>query len=84
KGNFEAYRNYFDYLAQVEDKDTSNTTYLREFNAYFDANLGGGSAIEKLDAIYSTIDSNSSYSYDGWNAFKEYHSNLCNTAAWTV
>ncbi len=84
KGNFEAYRNYFDYLALVEDKDTSNTTYLREFNTYFNANLAGGNPIEKLDAIYSTLDATSSYSYDGWNAFKDYHSNLCNNAAWTV
>ncbi|AWK04122.1 hypothetical protein HYN56_07705 [Flavobacterium crocinum] len=84
KGNFEAYKNYFDYLSMAEDQDTSNTTYLREFNTYFNANLAGGNPIEKLDAIYSTIDSNSSYSYDGWNAFKEYHSNLCNNAAWTV
>ncbi|SFD27719.1 hypothetical protein [Flavobacterium phragmitis] len=84
KGNFEAYKNYFDYLSMVEDKDTSNTTYLREFNTYFDTNLAGGSPIEKLDAIYSTLDSSSNYSYDGWNAFKDYHSNLCNNAAWTV
>ncbi|MFD2942925.1 hypothetical protein [Flavobacterium notoginsengisoli] len=84
KGNFDAYKNYFDYLSMVEDKDTSNTTYLREFNTYFEANLAGGNPIEKLDAIYSTLDATSSYLYDGWNAFKEYHSNLCNTAAWTV
>jgi hypothetical protein len=84
KGNFESYRNYFAYLEQNEDKDSSNTTFLREFSAYFDSNLASTSPIEKLDAIYSTLDSSSSYSYDGWNAFKEYHSNLCNTAAWTV
>ncbi|WP_289664700.1 hypothetical protein [Flavobacterium panacagri] len=84
KGNFDAYKNYFDYLSMVEDQDTSNTTYLREFNTYFEANLAGGNPIEKLDAIFSTLDASSAYSYDGWNAFKEYHSNLCNTAAWTV
>ncbi|HEU0125389.1 MAG TPA: hypothetical protein VFQ56_03705, partial [Flavobacterium sp.] len=38
----------------------------------------------KLDAIFSTLDSSSSYSYDGWNSFKYYHSDLCNNAAWTV
>jgi len=84
KGNFDAYRNYFYYLSQVKDSDGSNTTYLREFNTYFDATLAGGSPIEKLDAIFSTLDATSSYSYDGWNAFKEYHSNTSNSAAWTV
>lgn len=84
KGNFESYRNYFDYLGQTEDKDGSNTTYLREFSTYFDSNLASASPIEKLDAIFSTLDSSSSYSYDGWNSFKEYHSNLCNNAAWTA
>lgn len=84
KGNFESYRNYFDYLGQTEDKDGSNTTYLREFSTYFDSNLASASPIEKLDAIFSTLDSSSSYSYDGWNSFKEYHSNLCNNVAWTA
>lgn len=86
KGNFEAYRNYFEYFSQVEDKDGSNTSFLREFSTYFDANLASGkeSPIEKLDVMFSTLDPSSAYSYDGWAAFKEYHSNLCNSAAWTV
>lgn len=84
KGNFDAYRNYFEYLGQVEDKDGSNSTFLKEFSTYFDNTLAGSSPIEKLDAIFSGLDSSSSYSYDGWNMFKDYHSNLSNTAAWTV
>ncbi|PBJ13213.1 hypothetical protein [Flavobacterium sp. ACN6] len=84
KGNFDAYRNYFDYLNQTEDKDGSNTTFLKEFNTYFDSTLAGTSPIEKLDAIFSGLDSSSSYSYDGWNSFKDYHSDLSNNAAWNV
>ncbi|KOP40235.1 hypothetical protein DBB36_05055 [Flavobacterium sp. WLB] len=86
KGNFESYRNYFDYLSQIEDKDGSNTNFLKDFSTYFDSNLASekGSPIEKLDAIYSSLDPTSSYSYDGWNSFKDYHSNLCNSTAWTV
>lgn len=84
KGNFDAYRNYFYYIAQTEDKDGSNTTFLKEFNIYFDSTLAGTSPIEKLDVIFSGLDSSSSYSYDGWNSFKDYHSNLCNNAAWSV
>jgi hypothetical protein len=86
KGNFDAYRNYFDYLSQIEDKDTSNTTFLKEFRVYFDNQLTSGkeSPIEKLDLLFTNLDSSSSYSYDGWSSFKDYHSNLCNNAAWTV
>jgi hypothetical protein len=86
KGNFECYKNYFAYLGEVEDKDDSNTSYLKEFSSYFNANLASdkGSAIERLDEMYATLDPISDYSYNGWNAFKEYHSNLCNSAAWTV
>ncbi|MCP2026877.1 hypothetical protein L1276_002021 [Flavobacterium sp. HSC-32F16] len=84
KGNFDAYRNYFYYLAQLEDNDGSNTTYLKEFSTYFDTTLAGPSAIEKLDAIFAGLDSSSSYSYDGWSSFKLYHSDICNNAAWTV
>ncbi len=84
KGNFDVYRNYFYYLAQLQENDGSNTTFLKEFNTYFDSTLAGTSPIEKLDIIFSGLDSSSSYSYDGWNSFKDYHSNLCNNAAWTV
>ena len=86
KGNFECYKNYFAYLGEGEDKDGSNTSYLKEFSSYFNANLATDkeSAIERLDEMYATLDPISDYSYNGWNAFKEYHSNLCNSAAWTV
>ncbi|MDQ8011402.1 MAG: hypothetical protein REI96_03050 [Flavobacterium nitrogenifigens] len=84
KGNFDAYRNYFYYLSQLEEKDGSNITYLKEFNMYFDNTLAGSSPIEKLDAIFGGLDSSSSYSYDGWSSFKLYHSDICNNAAWTV
>ena len=86
KGNFESYQNYFAYLAENQDRDGSNTNYLKEFSTYFNANLATdkGSVIEKLDTMFTSIDPNSEYSYNGWNAFKEYHSNLCNEAAWTV
>ncbi|UWY29708.1 CDC27 family protein [Flavobacterium sp. TR2] len=84
KGNFDAYRNYFYYLSQLEDQDGSNATYLKEFSTYFDNTLAGASPIEKLDAIFGGLDSSSSYSYDGWSSFKLYHSDICNNAAWTV
>ncbi|MFD1603696.1 hypothetical protein ACFSJW_10725 [Flavobacterium artemisiae] len=85
-GNFDAYRNYFDYVSQIEDKDGSNTLFLKEFSSYFDNQLTSGkeSPIEKLDAVFSTLGTSSSYSYEDWNSFKDYHSNLCNNAAWTV
>jgi hypothetical protein len=86
KGNFECYQNYFAYLAEAEDKDGSNTTYLKEFSTYFDANLATekGNVIEKLDDMFTSLDTNSDYAYNGWNSFKEYYSNLSNSAAWTV
>ncbi|KQB38414.1 hypothetical protein [Flavobacterium aquidurense] len=86
KGNFECYQNYFTYLAEVEDKDGSNTNYLKEFGTYFNTNLATdkGSVIERLDTMFTSMDPTSDYAYNGWNAFKEYHSNLCNSAAWTV
>ncbi|WP_394775914.1 hypothetical protein [Flavobacterium sp.] len=86
KGNFEAYQNYFEFLEGTQDKDGSNTTYLKEFSTYFNSNLATdkGSAIEKLDDMFTSLDPNSDYSYNGWNSFKEYHSNLANSAAWIV
>ena len=86
KGNFECYQNYFAYLAEVQDRDGSNTSYLQEFNTYFNANLAvdKGSVIEKLDEMFTSLDSGSDFTYNGWSTFKEYHSNLCNSAAWTV
>jgi len=87
KGGFECYKNYFAYLGQGSQESTDDIAYLKEFSAYFNTYLSPekGNAIEKLDEMYSTIDSNSEYSsYDGWNSFKSYHSDLCNNAAWNV
>lgn len=86
KANYDCYQNYFTYLSEAEDKDGSNTTYLKEFSSYFNTHLtsGKGSAIEQLDAMYSALDNSSDYQYDGWRTFKEYHSNLANSTAWTV
>ncbi|MFB9078538.1 hypothetical protein ACFFLS_15440 [Flavobacterium procerum] len=85
-GNFDSYRNYFDFMSQIEEKDGSNTAFLKEFSAYFDTQLTSEkeSPIERLDALFTNLDSSSSYSYDGWNSFKDYNSSLCNTAAWSV
>lgn len=86
KGNFESYQNYFAFLEEAQDKDGSNTNYLKEFSTYFNANLATdkGSVIEKLDTMFTSLDANSDYAYNGWSAFKEYNSNLSNSAAWTV
>jgi hypothetical protein len=86
KGGFECYKNYFTYLIQESEGSTNDTAYLREFNTYFNAYLSPekGNAIEKLDEMYTATDSNSQYSYEGWNSFKDYHSNLCNSTAWSV
>ncbi|MEO6174229.1 MAG: CDC27 family protein [Flavobacterium circumlabens] len=86
KGGFECYKNYFAYLSQDSDESTDNTAFLKEFNTYFNTYLSTekGNVIETLDQLFATIDANSEYSYNGWNSFKEYHSNLANTAAWSV
>ncbi|MEP6928978.1 MAG: hypothetical protein ABI850_03165, partial [Flavobacterium sp.] len=85
KGNFESYKNYFAYLNQDTEESTNDTVFLKEYSTYFNTYLSPekGNAIEKLDDMYNTIGLYSEYSYDGWNAFKEYHSNLANTAAWS-
>lgn len=86
KGGFECYKNYFAYLSQDTDENADNTTFLKEFSTYFNTYLAAekGNVIETLDQLFATIDANSEYSYNGWNSFKEYHSNLANTAAWSV
>ncbi|WP_237732251.1 CDC27 family protein [Flavobacterium sp. UGB4466] len=85
KGNFETYQNYLAYLAETADNDGSNGAYLKEFNAYFTTNLGDkGNVIERLDQMFGALGTDSEYGFNGWNWFKEYHSNLCNSAAWTV
>lgn len=85
KGNFETYQNYLAYLAETAESDGSNGAYLKEFNAYFNTNLGDkGNVIERLDQMFGSLGTDSEYGFNGWNWFKEYHSNLCNSAAWTV
>ncbi len=86
KANYDCYQNYFTYLAEAEDKDGSNTTYLKEFSSYFNTYLTPGKAgvIEQLDVMYSALETNSEYQYDGWKSFKDYHSNLSNSVAWAV
>lgn len=86
KGGFDCYKNYFAYLSQDSETKTNDTAYLKEFNAYYDSYLSAekGNVIEKLDNMYATIDPNSEYAYGGWNSFKDYHSNLANSASWSV
>lgn len=86
KGGFDCYKNYLAYLTQESEASGDDTVYLKEFSTYFDTYLGTekGNAIEKLDEIFTSLDTTNEYSYDGWTAFKDYHSNLCNSAAWSV
>ncbi|TDW49748.1 hypothetical protein EV144_102171 [Flavobacterium sp. 270] len=86
KGGFDCYKNYLAYLTQESEASGDDTVYLKEFSTYFDTYLGTekGNAIEKLDEMFTSLDSTNEYSYDGWTAFKDYHSNLCNSAAWSV
>ncbi|KFF06996.1 hypothetical protein [Flavobacterium reichenbachii] len=85
KGDFDCYKNYLAYLSQEAEKTSDYITYLREFNTYFNTYLSDkGNAIVKLDEMFTALNSSSEYYYDGWSAFKEYHSNICNSAAWSV
>lgn len=85
KGNYDCYKNYFDYLILQTEKSPDDITFLKEFNSYFNAYLSTdkGNAIERLDEMFSA-NNNPDWNYDGWGSFKEYHSNLANTAAWAV
>ncbi|MEN2399702.1 hypothetical protein GKZ90_0007930 [Flavobacterium sp. MC2016-06] len=87
KGESECYKNYFAYLTQESETSGNYAVYLKEFDTYFNAYLSPekGNVIEKLDEMYTALDSSSEYLYDeGWNSFKDYHSNLCNSTAWSV
>lgn len=86
KGNFDCYKNYFDYLNSDSQNSVDDIAFLKEFKSYFDANLSTekGNAIERLDNMFATLDTDSDYSYNGWNSFKDYHSNLANNAAWAT
>lgn len=85
KGSFNCYKNYFAYLSSESENASDNTTYLREFNSYFNTYLSTdkGNAIERLDEMFS-VNNDSDFNYDGWSSFKDYHSNLANSAAWAV
>ncbi|MEO7975958.1 hypothetical protein [Flavobacterium sp.] len=85
KGNYDCYKNYLDYLSLQSEKSPDDITFLKEFNSYFNSYLSTdkGNAIETLDEMFSA-NNNSDWNYDGWSPFKEYHSNLANTAAWAV
>ena len=86
KGNFDCYKNYFEYLNSDSENSVDDVAFLKEFKSYFDSNLSTekGNAIERLDSMFATLDTNSDYSYNGWNSFKDYHSNLANNAAWAT
>lgn len=86
KGNFDSYKTYFDYLNVDSENSVDDITFLKEFKTYFNTYLSTekGNAIERLDQMFASLDTESDYSYNGWNSFKEYHSNLANTAAWAT
>jgi len=86
KGNFDCYKNYFEYLNSDSQNSVDDIAFLKEFKSYFDSNLSTekGNAIERLDSMFATLDTDSDYSYNGWNSFKDYHSNLANNAAWAT
>lgn len=86
KGSYDSYKNYFAFLTSQTDNSNNDAELIREFNTYFDKYLSAekGNVIQRLDDLYSTIDTEFEYNYGGWNAFKEYHSNLANSVAWQV
>ncbi|MFD1603697.1 hypothetical protein ACFSJW_10720 [Flavobacterium artemisiae] len=82
KSNYPCCQYYFSYLIDQSSDSGSDLVFIKEFEAYFDKFLftEKGDYIEKLDQLFS-----SGFSYDyGWDSFKEFHSNLCNSAAWRV
>lgn len=86
RGDYDCYKNYFTFLTTESEMANNDTTLIKEFDAYFEKFLSTekGNAIQRLDEIYATISPDVEYNYGGWNAFKEYHSNLANTVAWQV
>jgi hypothetical protein len=86
KGSFDCYKTYFDYLNADTENSVDDITFLKEFKTYFNTYLSTekGNAIERLDEMFASLNTESDYSYNGWNSFKEYHSNLANTAAWAT
>lgn len=80
KGNFESYRSYLYYLTEKAKDGDPDNLYLKEFDTYFNKILvTQENVIQRLDEMYS---GDVSSSYFGWKEFKEYHTNLCNDAAW--
>jgi len=67
------------------ENSVDDIAFLKEFKTYFNTHLSTekGNAIERLDIMFTT-DLDSDYSYNGWNSFKDYHSNLANNAAWAT
>lgn len=86
KGNYDCYKNYFAFLTSDSEKSNDDTTLIKEFDAYYEKYLSAekGNVVQRLDDLYATINPEFEYNYGGWNAFKEYHSNLANTVAWQV
>jgi hypothetical protein len=85
KGSFDCYKNYFDCLSSESENSIDDIAYLKEFKKYFDTNLSAekGNMIENLDKMFASLDPESDYPYNDWNSFKNYHSDLANTTAWT-
>lgn len=90
KGNFETYKNYFEYFIDDENQDSSDIDFFKSLENYFDSKLISEklSSIEKLDDLYTSSDfisgsfnSESDYPYDRWTLFKNFHSDLCHFAA---
>lgn len=86
KGDYDSYKNYFTFLTTDVENSNNDATLIKEFDTYFEKYLSTdkGNAIQRLDELYGTINPEFEYNYGGWNAFKDYNSNLANTVAWQV
>ena len=86
KNNYNSCKNYFTFLTSQGEDSNNDVELIREFNTYFDKYLSGekGNVIQRLDDLYAKIDTEFEYNYGGWNAFKEYNSNLANSVAWRI
>jgi hypothetical protein len=86
KNNYDSYKNYFTFLTSQGENSNNDVELIREFSTYFDKYLSAekGNVIQRLDDLYATIDTEFEYNYGGWNAFKEYNSNLANSVAWQI
>lgn len=86
KGNYDSYKNYFDYLKSASPSGDIDANYLREFDSFFTSYLSPDkvNALEQLDKMYDTVEESYDGFYTSWKAFKEYCSNACNDAAWSV